>query len=149
MPKIPPPAIALAAVLIQRAVSPDSRPGLGRRAAAATVAGAGLALELATVARFRRANTTVNPLAPEKTTTLVTDGPNGLTRHPMYLGMTGILTGHAILTGGWLSLLPVAGWVAAMDRYQIPAEEQALQRLFAKEYDAYCRRVPRWFGCPA
>ena len=148
MPKIPPPAIALVVVLVQRVVSPDSRPGPGRKAAAATVAGAGLVLELVTVTRFRRTNTTVNPLAPDRAKTLLTDGPNRLSRNPMYVGMTAILTGHAILRGGWLSLLPVGGWIVARDRYQIPAEEQALHRLFAEQYDAYRRRVPRWLGWP-
>ncbi len=78
----------------------------------------------------------------------MTDGPNALTRNPMYVGMAGVLTAHAIARGGWLTALPVAGFVALIDRVQVRPEEQALRGLFGDEYAAYCARVPRWLGLP-
>src|SRR6476646_10967737 len=56
----------------------------------------GFAIAWAGVWRFRRAATTVNPLTPEATTTMVTSGIYRFTRHPMYLGFLLILAGWTI-----------------------------------------------------
>jgi protein-S-isoprenylcysteine O-methyltransferase Ste14 len=53
----------------------------------------GLAIAGAGVLSFRRAETTVNPLTPEATTTMVTSGIYRFTRHPMYLGFLFVLAG--------------------------------------------------------
>ena len=145
--RIPPPFLALGAAVAQRALSRGAAPLTVRRAtgaAALMVASAGLlsgALRL-----FRRHKTTVDPLNPADATTLVTDGPNALTRNPMYIGMVGVLVGHAILRGRWAALLPVAAFVVAIDRWQIAAEERALLERFGPEYEAYRAQAPRWVG---
>jgi protein-S-isoprenylcysteine O-methyltransferase Ste14 len=95
-------------------------------------------------AAFRRHQTTVHPLHPEEARHLVVEGPNAVTRNPMYVGMAGILAAHALARGGLLTWLPVAGFVAAIDRAQVAPEERALRDLFGEEYDAYVRTVPRW-----
>ncbi len=77
---------------------------------------------------------------------LVTDGPFAHTRNPMYVGLTGILLGHAAARRSHVALLPIAGFLAVVDRLQISAEERALSATFGAEYDAYRARVPRWFG---
>ena len=146
MPKIPPPAYVLAAGLLQRALVADRRPGTARRVAAGALAATSVGFDIAAAGYFRRSRTTVNPLAPDRATGLVTSGPNALTRNPMYVGMAGLLTAHAILLGSWRAVVPVAGFVAVIDRFQIRPEEQALQRIFGEEYDAYRRGVPRWLG---
>ena len=145
--RIPPPVLAIGAVVAQRALSRGAAPLTVRRAtgaAALMVASTGLlggALRL-----FRRHTTTVDPLHPADATTLVTDGPNTLTRNPMYVGMVGVLAGHAILRGRWAALLPVAAFVVTIDRWQIAAEERALLERFGPEYEAYRAKVPRWVG---
>ena len=53
----------------------------------------GSAIVLAGVLTFRRMETTVNPLTPEATTTMVTSGIYRFTRNPMYLGFLLILGG--------------------------------------------------------
>jgi protein-S-isoprenylcysteine O-methyltransferase Ste14 len=88
----------------------------------------------------------VDPLEPARASTLVTTGPNAITRNPMYVGLTGLLVAHAILRGSWPALAPVAGFVAYLDRVQIRAEEKALLVRFGAEYDAYRSQVPRWLG---
>jgi protein-S-isoprenylcysteine O-methyltransferase Ste14 len=55
-------------------------------AAGGVVAVSGLALACWGVIDFRRARTTVDPVHPEKTARLVTDGIYRWTRNPMYLG---------------------------------------------------------------
>jgi len=96
---------------------------------------------------MHRHRTTVDPIDLDKVSALVTTGPYRYTRNPIYLGMTGLLTAHAIARRSVAALLPVAGLIAAIDRYQIPAEEAALGGRFGGEYAAYCDRVPRW-GMP-
>ena len=146
MPTVPPPLVALGAGLVQHALAPDRRTGVVRKAAAVSVGAAGLGLIGGSVARFRGQHTTIEPFDPSRASALVTDGPNALTRNPMYLGMAGVLTAHALLRGGWLTPLPVVGFVALIERVQVRPEEEALRGLFGEEYADYCRRVPRWLG---
>lgn len=74
----------------------------------------------------------------------MTEGPNGLTRNPMYVGMAGILLAHAVTRKSVLALLPAGAFVLLIDRFQIPAEETALNAEFAAEFEEYKRDVPRW-----
>ncbi|HET8926270.1 MAG TPA: hypothetical protein VFN24_00385 [Microbacterium sp.] len=53
---------------------------------------------------------------------------------------------HAVLRRSWVALTPVAGFVAVIDRVQIPAEERALHARFGPACDRYRREVPRWVG---
>ena len=97
-------------------------------------------------ATFRRAGTTLNPIAPSKASRLVTHGPYRITRNPMYLGLLLILLGWA----GWLGtlsgffVLPL--FMAVVTYQQILPEERALEALFGEEYARYKQRVNRWIG---
>jgi protein-S-isoprenylcysteine O-methyltransferase Ste14 len=137
---------AVAGLLAQRALAPDERSAPARRVAGWAIAAGAFGLMASANVAFRRHRTTVNPIDPGKASSLVTDGPFRLTRNPMYVGMAGVLAGHAVGRGGWLTPLPVAAFVAVIDRSQIPAEEAAMTRLFGEAYDAYRSRVPRWVG---
>jgi protein-S-isoprenylcysteine O-methyltransferase Ste14 len=138
--------IALGAAVVQRQLAPRTPSSGMRRAAGLGVAAASVGLLGATLAQFRRHDTTFEPFEPSEATSLVTEGPNALTRNPMYVGMAGLLVGHAIGRGGWLTPLPVAAFVAVIDRIQVRPEEAALAVNFGEEYADYCRRVPRWVG---
>ncbi len=146
MPVVPPPVAALAFGYVQHRLAPRGRSGPLRRVAAAAVGAASVGLLTATSRRFSNAHTTFEPFDPSQATTLVTEGPNALTRNPMYVGMAGVLVAHALARGGWLTPLPVLGFIALIDRIQVRPEEQALRGLFGEEYAEYCRRVPRWLG---
>jgi protein-S-isoprenylcysteine O-methyltransferase Ste14 len=147
MKRLPPPVIALGAALTQRAMTREAPPSpRARSLAAAAVATASIALAGSAAGQFRRQGTTVDPIDPSRASALVTSGPNGLTRNPMYVGMAGLLVAHALRRGSLLTLLPVAAFTAYIDRVQIAAEERALAERFGSEYDAYRRRVPRWLG---
>jgi protein-S-isoprenylcysteine O-methyltransferase Ste14 len=147
MPRVPPPLIALAAGIVQRALTgPTPPPGRGRTAVSATLALASMSLADASAGQFRRSGTTVEPFHPEHASALVVTGINSISRNPMYVGMAGVLVGHAVWRGSWVALLPVAGFVAVIDRWQIAAEETALAEKFGREYDAYRSSTPRWLG---
>jgi protein-S-isoprenylcysteine O-methyltransferase Ste14 len=144
MPKIPPPVYVVAGLLAQHLLAPKRRPGPVRLAAATCVGVTGIGLLTSATMAFRRHHTTVNPISPEKASTVVDEGVFGLTRNPMYVGMAGVLSAHAIARGGLLTWLPAAGFVAVIDRVQILAEERAMRANFGAAYDDYVRRVPRW-----
>jgi len=91
---------------------------------------------------FKQQSTTVKPF--EDASSLVTAGPFGISRHPMYLGMTLILAGAAGLLGSLGSLIPALVFAVLMQVWFIPVEETSLNRIFGDEYHAYCHRVRRW-----
>jgi protein-S-isoprenylcysteine O-methyltransferase Ste14 len=149
VPVVPPPAYAVAGALVQHRLARAGSAGTIRKLAGGVVAAGSAALLAGSVQRFRSDGTTVEPFRPERTSALVTSGPNALTRNPMYVGMAGLLAAHALVRRGWLPVLPLAAFVAVIDRSQIRAEEAALRQLFGPDYDAYCAEVPRWLpGLP-
>lgn len=104
----------------------------------------GSAIVLAGVLTFRRMKTTVNPLTPEATTTMVTSGIYRFTRNPMYLGFLFGLVGWAIALSNLLAFafLPLFVWY--MNRFQILPEERALASKFPEAFTRYKRSVRRW-----
>lgn len=111
---------------------------------AIVVALVGIGVAVAGVLEFKRAKTTVNPLVPNKATSVVTSGIFRLTRNPMYLGLAATLLGVTIW---WLSIVGVAVVVAFclyLTRFQIQPEERALRAQFGQEFTEYMARVRRW-----
>ena len=104
----------------------------------------GLMVEAAGVLSFRRARTTVNPFAPERTVNIVSSGIYRLSRNPMYLGMACILTGWAVWLWQVQAVLGMVLFVAWITRFQIIPEEQVLTQKFGTEYRQYRQRVRRW-----
>ena len=152
--KIPPPVIDLACaglmwVLARAVPSVQLWPRGGAWwvwAGALALALAGGLIALAGVREFARARTTVNPLAPERASALVTSGVFGYTRNPMYLGMLLVLAGWAWWLGNaaaWLGL-PLA--VLALDVLQIQPEERVMRARFGADYARYTATVRRWAG---
>ena len=105
---------------------------------------AGAAIALAGVRHFRKARTTVNPMSPESSANLVTEGVYRVTRNPMYVGFLLVLLGWATVLSNPASALLSVGFVLYMNRFQIIPEERALQTLFGDVYVNYKRQAPRW-----
>ena len=75
---------------------------------------------------------------------LLTDGPFGRSRNPLFLAvMTGQL-GFFLALPSVFSLVCLVTGVLVIMR-QAREEEKALARRFDEQYEAYCKRVPRWF----
>ena len=146
--RIPPPvvgALVAAAMWGVSAFGPSLPlpPGL-KSAAVALFVAAGLAFDLLGLLAFHRARTTVNPLRPDRTSSLVTGGAHRAPPNPMSVGLGLLLIAGAIHLS---ALLPFAGpvvYVLYITRFQIRPEERILKSLFGEEYDAYCGRVRRW-----
>ncbi|PPC76528.1 protein-S-isoprenylcysteine methyltransferase [Pokkaliibacter plantistimulans] len=104
----------------------------------------GLAIDLFAVWHFHRAATTVNPLYPERASTLVTHGIYRYSRNPMYVGLTLLLLAWCLWLGNLISLLTVALFVWVVTRLQIVPEERILAQRFGDEFRRYQQQVRRW-----
>ncbi|MCC5794804.1 MAG: isoprenylcysteine carboxylmethyltransferase family protein [Chromatiales bacterium] len=93
-----------------------------------------------------RHDTTIYPNG--ESTRLVTAGPFRFTRNPMYLGMTLIVLGVALLLGSLTALLGVPFFMLAVQQLFIIPEEQRLGGWFGEDYRRYCARVARWLPLP-
>lgn len=102
------------------------------------------AICLAAVLGFRRARTTVNPLAPLQASSLVENGIYRYSRNPMYLGFAIALLAWAIALGSFYALLGVGAFVLTIQWLQIAPEERALDKRFGKGFQLYKARVRRW-----
>jgi len=129
--------------VVARGLLERRRPGRLAKGLAVASLAAGAASAGGASSRFRERGTTWEPWAPEKSSALVTDGPNALTRNPMYVGMALVLVASGLLSGRpWTAL--AAGGLTATLTPQVEREEAALARLFGEEWTAYNQRVRRW-----
>jgi len=73
---------------------------------------------------------------------LRTEGPYGVTRHPIYTGLLGMLLGTVLLVGfgHWLLLLPVG---LVFIEIRIHLEEGLMLATFPEAYPTYRQRVPQ------
>lgn len=148
--RFPPPFVYAAAFLLGVALerwvwrmplaSDALRPALAVIGWAAGVAG--LAFAGWGLVTFFRARTAVIPNRPASR--LVTAGPYRFSRNPMYIGLSALYLGLALVFGlGWpIVLFPLA--VAGLYLLVIRREERYLAHAFGDEYAAYARRVRRW-----
>lgn len=146
--KVPPPIVAaLVAVAMWGAapLGPTLPIAAGLRVAMVGVLlAAGVAFDLLGLWAFRSARTTIHPMRPQRTSTLVTGGVYRVTRNPMYVGLCCLLLAWAAYLG---ALLPLAGplaFVAYITRFQIRPEERVLVRRFGAQFSEYAARVRRW-----
>jgi protein-S-isoprenylcysteine O-methyltransferase Ste14 len=146
--KIPPPILLLITGVIMWAVSqsefayPVSIPY--PLALAISLAAIGIVIAAIAGRQFGIAQTTVNPLSPEKATSLVSTGIFGLSRNPMYVGLLLMSLGWAVWLGSLTNIVVIALFVFVITSLQIKPEEKAMRSLFGDDYEDYCRRVRRW-----
>jgi protein-S-isoprenylcysteine O-methyltransferase Ste14 len=109
---------------------------------AAMIAAGALAL-LHSFARFVSEGVgTPAPVAP--TERLVVGGLYRYVRNPMYLSVTTIVLGEALLTRSPALGLYWAIWFLAANLFVIGYEEPTLRRQFGASYDEYTTHVGRW-----
>jgi protein-S-isoprenylcysteine O-methyltransferase Ste14 len=103
----------------------------------------GVVLLASCILEFARAGRgTLAPVdAPRK---LVVRGLYRYVRNPMYLSVTGIVLGEALMARSGPLLLYWAGFFAAANLFVIAYEEPALRRRFGDPYTRYTERVGRW-----
>jgi len=109
------------------------------------LSGLAVLIGLISVGHFFSTKTTVDPTKPNKASKLVTTGIFAYSRNPMYLGLLLFLLAWGLWLGNAFNILLAAGFVSYMNRFQILPEENALTKLFGKEFLVYCKQVRRWF----
>ncbi|HTL28265.1 MAG TPA: isoprenylcysteine carboxylmethyltransferase family protein [Tepidisphaeraceae bacterium] len=146
--KIPPPIVALTTALLMWFVTwltPSMTFAVpARRVIAGSLFLVGLMISIMGVVSFKRARTTVNPMHPDRASSLVTAGIYKVTRNPMYLGLLIGLVACSIYLSNAVALVFLPLFVLYMNRFQIRAEERALADLFGDEFAGYRLRVRRW-----
>lgn len=146
--KIPPPIQTLIAALLMWAIDRvipintlDEQlkwPIIGFFSLSATI------VLLLAVFGFSQHKTTVNPLKPEKASSLVIEGIYKYSRNPMYLGMACYL----IAWMAWLQnpsvVIAFILYIGYITHFQIKPEEAALETKFGEEFSRYQKSVRRW-----
>ncbi len=90
----------------------------------------------------RRGRGTAFPLdAPRH---LVSTGPFAVVRNPIIVGEQAVLWSAVLYLSSLGALLYAALVAIALHYIVVYVEEPELRRRFGEEYEAYCRRVPRW-----
>ncbi|MCB1984174.1 MAG: isoprenylcysteine carboxylmethyltransferase family protein, partial [Nitrosomonas sp.] len=87
---------------------------------------AGIFLIIMSSITFVRLKTTLNPMKPESSSTLIKTGLYRYSRNPIYLGLAVILFGWGVYLSNILTLLFLVGFVLYLNRFQIEPEEKSL-----------------------
>ena len=125
-----------------RPLPPSDGPGAVRWAGLILIA-AGLAVVLEAFARFAWEGLgTPAPVAP--TRTLVVSGVYRFVRNPMYVAVTALIFGQAVLFASWGVALYGVLIAAAFHTFVLLYEEPTLRQGYGEEYAAYCAAAPRW-----
>ncbi len=75
---------------------------------------------------------------------LITEGPFGLSRNPIYLGIMAAFLGLAIFLGSLTAFIYPVLFFILFQFVFIPMEERRMEEAFGEEYLAYKRKVRRW-----
>jgi protein-S-isoprenylcysteine O-methyltransferase Ste14 len=146
--RIPPPVVGVligaAMWALARATSVLEVQLYLRIAAASVFIVAGLTIAALGAVAFRNASTTVNPLRPESTSSMVVSGVYALTRNPMYVGFALVLVGWGAYLAAPAAFLGPVVFMAFITRFQIIPEERALSAKFGREFAEYTAKVRRW-----
>jgi protein-S-isoprenylcysteine O-methyltransferase Ste14 len=86
---------------------------------------------------------TPSPARP--TQHLVVGGAYRYVRNPIYLAVTTVIVGEALLLGRLKLLVYAFGCLILFSAFVRFYEEPTLRRKFGEEYEDYCRRVPGWW----
>jgi protein-S-isoprenylcysteine O-methyltransferase Ste14 len=80
--------------------------------------------------------------APRREDRMITGGPYGRIRHPMYTSALTISVGLALLAQSWALLCVFCVYLVLILKL-IPMEEERLLNAYGEQYQAYQRKTPR------
>ena len=72
---------------------------------------------------------------------LITDGPYGYVRHPIYTAMLGMLLATALVISHWIAVIPALLIFGIGTYIRVRAEERLLNEAFGEQFVAYKERV--------
>lgn len=94
------------------------------------------------IREFRRAATSPNPHKPS--TAIISSGPFGITRNPLYVGLNLIMLGVGCWVNSLWVLLVLPPTFLVLQFGVVFREERYLEEKFGKEYLDYKNSVRRW-----
>ena len=104
----------------------------------------GVFLGISAIFSFQKANTSVDPMNPEKASSLVESGIYKYSRNPMYLALLFVLLAFMVRLGNLYNLIIIVLYILYITEFQIKPEEIVLTNLFGKQYLEYKQKVRRW-----
>jgi protein-S-isoprenylcysteine O-methyltransferase Ste14 len=107
--------------------------------------GFALLLMLLAVIEMFRQRTTVNPLTPNRSSALVTNGIFKFSRNPIYLGDALLVVAAGLFFSNLVFVPALAAFITYINRFQIIPEERALQSKFGQAFNNYLGQTRRWF----
>jgi protein-S-isoprenylcysteine O-methyltransferase Ste14 len=135
--------LALLIGIALHAIAPlGSLPPWRSRVAGLVLLGLGAGLARWGERTMRRAGTNVSPAEPALA--LVDAGPFRFTRNPLYLGVTLMYVGVALLMPAVWPLVLLVPVLVVMQWGVVLREERYLERKFGDAYRSYRGRVRRW-----
>ena len=144
--KIPPPIIALMCIAINylstHFINPFKFPNI--EIIGVFILLAGLVTAFLGYLLFKKYKTTVNPINPEETTSLVTTGIFSITRNPMYLGLFFVICSTVLFFSSWFGIIILIFFVWYINKFQIIPEEETMKKKFGNKYNEYKKNVRRW-----
>ncbi len=93
---------------------------------------------------FAQAKTSIDPLRPFKSTSLITNDIYKYSRNPMYFGYLLIILSSSVYLGNVVSIIIIPLFIFTINFLHIIPEEEALKDLFGPTYDEYLSKVRRW-----
>lgn len=91
---------------------------------------------------MRAAGTNINPTQPA--TTVVTSGPFGFSRNPLYVSLTLLYLGLTMAVNTWWGVVLLVPLLVVLHFGIVLREERYLDRKFGDSYRAYRSRVRRY-----
>jgi protein-S-isoprenylcysteine O-methyltransferase Ste14 len=116
----------------------------GQKTISIIVALAGILILLLSMYAFRKAKTTIDPMSPDKASTLISSGIFGISRNPIYLALLCLLLAWIFRLGNLTAIVFGLTFLLSITHFQIRAEEKALENKFGEEYRKYKSTVRRW-----
>jgi len=137
-------AMSLLVIAILLSILPNLALSLHRPlyATALLIGLAGFALMIRAWWLFKAANTAICPT--RRSCSLVTHDVFSVTRNPMYLGMSMMLTAVALGVGTAPFYAATLAYFLILDRVFCPYEEQKARLEFGDIFENYAQRVRRW-----
>ncbi|SFO66782.1 Protein-S-isoprenylcysteine O-methyltransferase Ste14 [Mesorhizobium sp. NFR06] len=144
--KVFPPLLFVVALIVMLALRYVWPLAIGGRPFTLVLGVALAALAVAIIAWGRstmlRGGTNVNPTLP--TTTIITGGPFGFTRNPLYLGLIGLLLGIGLMFDSWWAVVALIATFPILHYGVVMREEAYLERKFGEPYRSYKASVRRY-----
>ncbi len=147
--KIPPPLVALVCLMLMWLFSGWLSYPLFALLKAIFIALpfiAGVILGVNAWGAFKEEGTSIDPMHPDKASTLVTEGIYEYSRNPMYVGLLLMLTAFSVYFGSLIAHAIVVGFFFYITKYQIIPEEKILAEKFGDDFEQYKNKTHRWLS---